>query len=204
MATNDEKPWTGAPADPASFFVWLKRASEAFWETVKLDGRIYGFQIQQGTKWNPGLTTQEIVEYEHNIGFKFPEVFKQYLRVMNGTDKKTINIYGNSGEPHAFGTGFYSYPRDMEEIKSMIAWIYEENDVSEPEVVAERIPHIMPIVSHRFLVIDNCDSNPILSMYGNDIILYATSLQHFLTSDVFNSHGVAVEHDDEVRVDFWL
>ncbi len=65
------------PEDPEKFFLWLKETSERAWQTVPLDEKIYGFQIQAGTKWNPGLSDDQITQYEADIGFAFPDIFKQ-------------------------------------------------------------------------------------------------------------------------------
>lgn len=193
-------PW-GSPA----FFSWLKRASEAHWETIQPDPVIYGFQVQPGTKWNPGLDDRTIQQYERDMGFAFPPVFKDYLRVMNGTDTPAINIYGSSGVPHARAPAYYAYPADLEVVKDMIAWVYEENDTSEAEVIREGYPHVMPIVSHRFLVMDGCTGNPVLSMHGNDIIPYAVDLQHFLAGEILGLHdpGVDARTGPGTGVPFW-
>ena len=92
------------------FFPWLKTESEKLWGEKDIDGGLYGFQFQKGTKWLDGLTDDEIADYERATGFKFPEIYKIYLKNMNGTDKQAINVYGGSGEPYQYAVGFYSYP----------------------------------------------------------------------------------------------
>ncbi len=193
-----------APKEPARFFVWLKQETEAYWKDIKLKDEIYGFQIQAGTRWNPGLNDDEIARYEKDMGFAFPPIYKLYLKAMNGTDKDTINIYGRSGEPVRYGTGFYSYPRDLAKAREMIAWIYESCHVTPADVEAREIPHIMPIVAHRFLVVDRCASNPVLSMYGDDIIPYGTDLMDFLRPFDGSDAPQDPARLNDVRVKFWL
>ncbi len=192
------------PRDPERFFPWLKRESEKLWESVELKRYIYGFQFQAGTKWNPGLNDGEIARFENEMGFEFPNMYKLFLKTMNGTDKDTINIYGSSGEPARFGTGYYAYPKDIDAVREMIDWIYESCNVTSNEVEATRIPHILPVVSHRFLVVDRCSSNPVLSMHGNDIIPYATDLMAFLFYDIFLNAAQDPCMPGDLRVTFWL
>jgi hypothetical protein len=193
-----------APKEPARFFAWLKQESEAKWKEVKLKDKIYGFQVQAGTRWNPGLSDAEIARFEKDMGFAFPPIYKLYLKAMNGTSKEAINIYGRSGEPERYAPGFYSYPKDLATMREMIDWIYEEGHVTPADVEAQGIPHIMPIVSHRFLVVDRCETNPVLSMYGNDIIPYASNLMAFLLYDIFHDGAPDPDMPDDLAVQFWL
>ena len=194
-----------APKNPDKFFPWLKENSERYWQTVEINGGIYGFQIQKGTKWLPGLSEQEVAEYEKEMGFSFPEVYKLFLKHMNGTDIPTINIYGQSGEPYQYAFGYYSYPRDLSTVKEQIEWIYEEFGVTPEFIDKNRIPRIMPIVGHRFLVMDHCAGAPVLSMYGRDTIYYGRSLESFLIDDIFEGGRIMISADTApVEVKFWL
>jgi len=190
------------PDNPNVFFQWLKKMSEKFWENVEMKRGVFGFQTQKETKWLEGLLEEEITEYESELGFALPEIYKFYLRNMNGTDKPAVNNYGDS-ETAAYASDYYSFPRDLEIVKDRIKWIYDEFLVDEEEVRSEKIPHIIPIVGHRFLIADNCAENPVLSMYGKDVIVYAPNLQKFLVADIFeNSSMVATDLSYEVKL--WL
>ncbi|HZE69035.1 MAG TPA: SMI1/KNR4 family protein [Pyrinomonadaceae bacterium] len=193
------------PNNPDKFFPWLKEMSERYWETIEINRGIFGFQIQKATKWLPGLSDEQIAEYEKEMGFSFREVYKLYLRQMNGTDLPTINIYGECGEPYRCASGYYSYPRDLTTVKETIKWVHEEFGVT-PEFIEEnKIPRIMPIVSHRFFVVDQCAEAPVLSMYGRDSIFYAPSLESFLVNDIFKGGRITIVADDSaVEVKFWL
>ncbi len=190
------------PDNPNVFFSWLKKMSEKVWENVELKRGVFGFQTQKETKWLEGLSEEEIAEYEIELGFAFPEIYKFYLRNMNGTDKLAINTYGDSEEV-AYAADYYSFPRDLEIVKDRIKWIYEEFLVDEEEVRSEKIPHILPIVSHRFLIADNCVENPVLSMYGKDVVVYAPSLQKFLVADIFEN-GSMIAADISYEIKLWL
>lgn len=188
--------------NPNVFFLWLKKTSEKVWENIEIKRGISGFQTQKETKWLDGLSEDEIKEFEVELGFEFPEIYKRYLRNLNGTDKPAKNIYGNE-DSVGFAPNFYSYPRDLDVIKDRIKWIYDEFLVDEEEVKRVKIPHILPIVGHRFLIADNCAENPVLSMYGRDVIPYAPNLQEFLVADIFRESSI-VSVDLNYEIKFWL
>ena len=192
-----------APEDTDKFFLWLKKESEKFWKTVSIDDSIFGFQIQKGTRWIRGLSEKEISDYEKSLGFPFPEAYKKYLRCMNGTDKETINVYGRSGEPYRYGPGFYSYPRDLDIIKTRIECNYRDFGTIAEKAEQEDIPHLIPIVSHRFLVADRCKANPVISIQGTDSILYSDSLESFLYYHVFEEKR-SQPNLSRIKVRFWL
>ena len=191
------------PQESKEFFIWLKNESERSWKKAKINPGIYGFQIQKRTKWNPPLSEVQITEYENELGFKFPGIYRTFLRHMNGTDKPAVNVYGKSGEPYAYAPEYYSYPRDLKVVKEMIEWICESFKIEVADIDGKRIPFILPIVSHRFLIVDEAGSNPVLSMHGDDVIPYASSLKNFLIDDIFRSH-MQEENLPYISVDFWL
>ncbi|MCX7748206.1 MAG: SMI1/KNR4 family protein [Clostridia bacterium] len=191
-------------SDLRSFYIDFKKESEKYWEAVDIDYRITGFQVQRGTRWLNGLSDNEIQEFEKEIGFNFPVVYKEFLKVMNGTDKDAINVYSNMGEPFTYGVEYYSFPRDINLVRDMIGWIYDSFHITKKQIEENQIPHILPIMSHRFLVIDRCETNPVLSMYGNDVILYANSLPAFLYNDIFNWHRSEPNMDYDINIKFWL
>ncbi|MGI9444823.1 MAG: hypothetical protein ACR2N1_20275 [Rubripirellula sp.] len=84
----------------ANFFAELKTKTEAKWAAEDVvNPAVYGFQFQQGTKWNPRLSSDEIKEYEDAVNARFPNDFHAMLRHVNGTDIPNLNVYGNTGEP---------------------------------------------------------------------------------------------------------
>jgi hypothetical protein len=181
------------PKETEQFFVWLKNESEKFWKSIKfwisinINPKVYGFQIQKNTKWNPGLSNSDIEKFEKDLGFNFPEIYKLFLKTMNGTDKPA----------------YYSYPRDLETIQEMIEWICESFEIKVKDMDGDKIPFIIPITQHRFLISDKTKRNPVLSMYGQDVIIYASSLKTFLINDIFYKHK---QEDNlaDISVDFWL
>jgi hypothetical protein len=70
------------PTNLNEFFHWLKKESEKQWENIEINKVIYGFQLQKGTKWLPGLTDAQITEYEKLLGFGF---WLEFLSVTSGS-----------------------------------------------------------------------------------------------------------------------
>jgi len=206
---NDLQP----PQNLNEFFPWLKEESEKLWATTRPNST-----IPAGMKWLPGLTDNQIADYEKEMGFAFPEIYKMYLRCMNGTEKSMHTYWeegsGWSGE-YGYPTGgrnrevvdsFYSYPRDIEYLRTKFGWafgwVYGAFRIKQKEFDRKGIPHIMPIISHRFLVIDRCEINPVLSIY-EDVLPYADSLNNFLLDDIFFG-GRQQPNLSHFKVKFWL
>ncbi|OQP44254.1 hypothetical protein A4H97_33415 [Niastella yeongjuensis] len=162
-------------------FKRIKQESEKLWEKVELE-ECWGFQIQEGSKWKKGLTEEELLDFERQLGFRFPDSLKNFLRTMNGLDRPGINHTGND-EDTEYGPTFYSYPEDIEKIKGQIEWVLEDNKVSELDLLSGKVPYVFPYLGHRCLV---CDKNQnVLSMHGNDIIYWGVNLSQGIAHDIW-------------------
>jgi len=114
---------------------------------------------------------------------------------MNGTDLPTVNIYGDSGTPAQKGVGVYSYPRDLEIVKMRIADVNNSRQEIR-QMLAEqgcKVAYgfqLMPIYGHRYvLCTSDLASSSVLSIHGNDVIVYEDSLREYLTKEFLgNSH----------------
>jgi hypothetical protein len=181
-------------------FVKLKELTENYWDNVDLNKKIYGFQIQKGTKWKKGLSEDQINEFEKTMGFKFPEILRDYYTVMNGVDKEQINVFGNSGYKYSYSQNIFSFPDEIQIIKDLIMWIYEENKINENEIKNKNISRIFPICYHRFILIDH-EEHPILSMHGNDIIFWANNIIDLYKMKIGISE---IKNVNNVKINFWL
>ena len=195
------------PDNSSLFFEKIKMISEQYWATSRLNDNLYGFQIQENTKWRTGLNNTELLDFEKDMGFSFPQSLINFYKVMNGLNKPGINIYGNSGVKPSFHPVFYSYPEDINLIKESVKWIYDDNSISENELINLGISRIFPIYQHRFMLID-IPGNPILSMHGNDIIYWADDLSKLLANELFgniyNAHDFENLKQPRAVVKFWL
>jgi hypothetical protein len=174
-----------------SFFRWFKSTSEERWraDTVRLD--LWGLQLQSGTKWNPGLSEEDIVQYEAAVGATFPSDFRLYLLEMNGTDRPTLDVRGSSGEPHRLGSGFYTYPKDIRLIQELIASVGQERNLLCATLYEEGFQlsddaSLIPIYAHRYVVCSSDVSrSPVLSISdSSDAIVYGNSLREYLEREV--------------------
>jgi hypothetical protein len=195
------------PDNTISFFQAIKILSEQYWSVTRPNENIYGFQIQQNTTWKPGLSDTDLLKFQDVIGFSFSEPLRNFYKVMNGLSKPGINIYGNDGTKPAFNEIFYSYPQDIDKVKELIKWVYDSNIVSENDLLRLNISRIFPICWHRFMLID-IPGNPILSMYGDDIIYWADDLSKLLANELFENiynvydfESVKYPNND---ISFWL
>ena len=197
------------PDDSFAFFETIKSKSEKFWAETLPDKDIYGFQIQQDTKWLQGLSDTAIQEFEKHAGFSFPSALRNFYKTMNGLTKPGINIYGNDGTPAVFRSVFYSYPDDLKLIQDQIEWIYEATSVKREDIESlKEISRIFPVYQHRFMLID-IPGNPILSMYGDDIIYYAENLSKLLAKEIFSGAIYNISDFEsppqlEPEIKFWM
>jgi hypothetical protein len=178
-----------------NFLTHFKQKTEERWCTIEINRDIYGFQFQAGTRWNSGLSAGEIETYQDAVKIRFPNDLKMFFATMNGTDLPTVNIYGDSGTPAQKGVGVYSYPRDLEIVKMRIADVNNSRQEIR-QMLAEqgcKVAYgfqLMPIYGHRYvLCTSDLASSSVLSIHGNDVIVYEDSLREYLTKEFLgNSH----------------
>jgi len=194
------------PNNSLSFFESIKRESEIYWAETKPSLGISGFQIQQHTIWREGLNEVGLREFERAINMVFPTPLRNFYSVMNGLTKAGINLYGNNGTPFSYRPVFYSYPDDIALINEQIDWIYEATSVNK-ELLGNSISRIFPIYGHRFMLID-APGNPILSMYGDDIIYWADNVSKLLANEIFDNINNVSDFESsperQTEISFWL
>jgi hypothetical protein len=175
----------------ADFLAEFKRTTEQKWGQQSFDPTLYGFQFQRSTRWMPGLSDNEIADYEDVLGTKFPHDFRTFLRAMNGTDLPTLNVYGSGGLVPRQSPGFYSYSRDVEVVKHLIEVVQENRDDIALDLASQgfHLPaqaSLVPICGHRYVVCTRkLNTSAVLSVvvYDIDAIVYANSLQEYLRKD---------------------
>src|SRR3990170_7794156 len=153
---------------PQEFFPWLKSKSETLWASYD--------SYHKNSTWLPGLTEGQIADFENEIGFNFSDIYTAYLKIMNGTTEYSyavsheVVLRGGMDPTDLYSATesyerqlhlFHSYPRDLwtirSEIREVCAWFQVKSD----ELDQRNIPHIMPISTGIFLVIDHCEANPV-------------------------------------------
>jgi hypothetical protein len=174
----------------SEFLAELRRATEAAWQK-EINPHVYGFQFQPGTRWNPGLSEQQIASYEEVLGIGFPRDFKDFLAAMNGTDLPMLNTYGNCGEPHRQAVFVYSYPRDLETVRERIHRVQQyrytlTKTMEEQGFELRASDGLVPIYGHHYVVCSSdLDKSVVLSIQdAEDAIVYGNSLQEYLERDL--------------------
>jgi hypothetical protein len=147
ISNTDESKWVTLPQpdNSISFFECIKNESEKFWSNTLPNKSIYGFQIQQDTKWRPRLSDRELQRFENACGFPFPTPLRNFYKTMNGLTKQGINLYGNNGTPHTYRSVFYSFPDDMQLIQDQIDWIYEATSIKKEDLQSLGVSRIFPV-----------------------------------------------------------
>jgi hypothetical protein len=196
------------PDESLSFFETIKKESETFWADSSPNKDIYGFQIQQDSKWRQGLSDGELQEFESSIGFSLPIPLRNFYKTMNGLTKQGINLYGNDGTRPTFRSVFYSYPEDLKLIQEQIEWVYETKSVKKEDLERLKVSRIFPVYRHRFMLVDIPD-NPILSMHGEDIIYFAENLSKLVANEIFsgviyNVYDFESPLQSQREIKFWL
>ncbi|MBP9773959.1 MAG: SMI1/KNR4 family protein [Candidatus Peribacteraceae bacterium] len=167
------------------FLILFKRQTEEMWVNKELERDIYGFQVQAGTKWLPGLSPEQIRAYEHDIGCVFPHELRQFLSVMNGLDRESINIYGMSGEPFLTKHTVYAYPRDFELIHGQITSLQKSAQELAPLLTDLRISaatvRFVPLYMGSYVVCaDDPSYNPVIFCDGSFVELVSETLKEAL------------------------
>jgi len=163
----------------------FKVKSEDKFRNLKIEN-CWGFQIQPGTTWNPGLNKYEIEALEKLFGFEFPFDYKDMLLTINGFDRDQIAIDPDGKEANEFGRRMYKYPEDHEttfslrqEIKDNINYVNEELQLSGFDT--EKVVGFVPLYSHRAMAVftDKSLSLVISIHQGDDVIVYSNSLMDY-------------------------
>lgn len=178
------------------FLLRFKRQTEANWVKAVIDRSIFGFQFQAGSRWIVGLDEEGISDYERAVQARFPDDFRRFLRFMNGTDLPTLNVYACTGEPHRTAVGVYSYPRDLEIVRSRMKDVAAERKeieavLGEQDFELRAGDLLVPIYGHRFVVCgSDLKKSVVLSICGSDAIVYGMTLRAYLQAE-FLSLGKA-------------
>jgi hypothetical protein len=162
---------------------WLrfKNLTEKKFKSAKLR-ECWGFQIQKNTKWNNGLTINEIAQFEKILGLTFPLDYIEMLKSFNGFATLQISIDPDGKEEDKFERKCYKYPDDIEKTKWLIEEVnkniqYANEAIEDAGFDSQEVEGFIPLYAHRVLVVlKNKEYSPVLSVWGDDIIIYGESL----------------------------
>ena len=121
---------------------------------------------------------------------------------------------------------FYNWKKDIEEINYRLEWPYRtifedvigqnkvwlkswgkirpKSNLKKGEIFKnwfKNVPKLIPITGHRFVVSENLKKdNPVLSVYGSDIIVYGWNMRHYLLNELkehLNLFEFVYDNEDE-------
>ncbi|SFQ68675.1 SMI1/KNR4 family protein [Flavobacterium akiainvivens] len=187
--------------DNCADFTKLKEATERYWLKAGYT-KCWGVQVQEGSKWKKGLTDAELDAFEAAMGITFPDVLRGFYKTMNGLDRPGVDFKGDVKAEPGLKPAFYSYPDDLPSINQQIDRICEDNNITRQDMLAGKVPFIIPVYGHRCLVFDG--TGRMLSMVGRDIIIYADNIARAIAKDVFEYVSNEVIPANLQPVPFWL
>ena len=198
------------PKDYIEFLHWIKETTEAFWSkrTKEKPEELLPDEWIRGAKWI-GLTEEEIDRIEEKYQVKFTVEHRAFLNILHTIDKKEPREHYDENDKliYVYKSFFHNWLIDDDELEYRLRWSYETilDDLlnqswwnflgKEPQsnegkkiIFTEQFqvaPKLIPIYGHRFVISEpqNVD-NPVLSVYGSDIIIYGWNMRHYLLSEL--------------------
>ncbi len=199
---------------------WAKNPTEITYDDEEIENQLFG------AKWI-GLNDSEIdkIEIKHNI--KFTPDHREFLRILHTLDRKYIitdpeQFPEGTTVFYKESSFFYDWLSDNQEIKNALNWpfrtIFEdivgkngvwlkswgnrvESDEEREEVFSKwysQAPKLLPLTRHRFLVSEpNEINNPVLSVWGSDIIVYGWNLRSYILNELTTELELLEEVYDE-------
>jgi hypothetical protein len=162
----------------------FKTRTEDLWARRDPHPDICGFQFQRGTRWRPGLSADELAAYEAALGLRLPDDARLFFRTLNGTDRPTVDVAPEAVDRE--GHGVYSYPHDLDFVRSIVADLREDWPEVSAELGLADGAFGWPVFGHRSIV---CSEDPkdsrVASIVTGDSIIFAPSLREWLELEFF-------------------
>jgi hypothetical protein len=208
-----ESPSSQPPLVGPEFLEWLRTVTETRWEThIPRDFQaagVGGLDWARGTKWRGGMTDAQVDDAQRRYRLVFPPDYRRFLTTLHTTDPEMVGaFYEGSTLVAKTGRSVHDWSGDPDPINKALAapvdgllWSIEAEDSWHPrwgprpdtergrvEVIralAANAPPLIPVMGHRYLVgAPIVEGNPVLSMYGADVIVYADNLESYLASEL--------------------
>lgn len=199
---------------------------EATFDTF-MDAGVGGSSWRTGTQWQAGLDEQQIDAIELHWKLKFPRDYRQFLSVLNAPDRGRYHVGWSDEPPYGMEEGddtpsYFDWRKDDEAVTGALNWPFEglffdvEENALWPDSWGERpdkaedllkkfaqlvatAPALIPITGHRYLLADSLEAgNPVLSIWGSDIICYGSNLKNFLMLEFSELIGLDFDEVSEV------
>ncbi|HEU4783231.1 MAG TPA: hypothetical protein VFS83_07825, partial [Ktedonobacterales bacterium] len=194
------------------FLYWFRKRTEEAWAG--------GYPRQ---RWLPGLSEEEIAGIERAWDLRFPPDYRLFLRLLHavGEEMSADSRSRKRLVPVSKSKIVYNWLLDTKDLRRMFAWPFdgfafdlEHNDLWLPKwgerpltagarrkrlrEAISSAPKLIPITGHRYLLAEPLRAgNPVLSVYGLDIIIYGTDLRRFLLIEF--AHLLGVDRDSVLQ-----
>lgn len=182
------------------FLSWLRDATEAAWRQMdewnlgEYDRRGYiGPRWRPGTRWTGGLDEAAIAEVERQYAVVFPPQHRLFLQTLHSTKPWRTGADYSRGDRLGLveSPGFYDWRHDQIRIREAMRAVEDRTPFAQ-EIASHHggsrwlpggpFPALLPIIGHRYVVAD--DSQWILSIVGDDAIVYGEDLRAFLLAEL--------------------
>ena len=186
-----------------------------------------GGSWRTGTQWQSGLDEPRIDALERHWELKFPRDFRRFLAVLNAPDRGVYNVGWIDDPPYDMRAGddapsYFDWRKDDEAIVDALnrplegllfhveesslwldSWGERPGTVTDVRTKLAQLvanaPRLIPITGHRYLLADSIEAgNPVLSVYGNDIICYGSNLKNLLLLEFSSLLGLDFKEVTEV------
>jgi hypothetical protein len=169
---------------------------------------------RRGTRWTGGLSETAIAEAEHRYELRFPAQHRLFLRRLHSTKPWCSGAsYADGGDrlrPWE-APGFYDWVDDEPYLRAATDWLvdglvvdpvadhyWQSSWGSQPKdteelrarmtALVEAAPPLIPIYAHRYVVGDG--SGLVLSVHGQDVIVYGRDLRDYLLRELGGLLGI--------------
>jgi hypothetical protein len=173
------------------------------------------------------MTGADIEDAERRFGLMFPPDYRLFLATLHTPDPPMVGAaFMGSELVSTTGRQFSDWTGESDAIRAAMAWpidgllwSVEADDSWHPswgtrpkdqrhrEAVVRELaaggPQLIPIFGHRYLVGPGDRSgNPVLSIYGSDVIVYAPNLRAYLPLEIGLEPRVEEKRPDR-PIPFW-
>lgn len=166
----------------------------------------------KGIKFEPGLTTDEIVKIEKLYAIKFPKSLKVFLMEGLPISKGFYNWRNFELNNVEFIKSIIYKPlKDINDSAEEVYWCEEwgEEPVSTADKVKsvrerlKKAPTLLPLFSHRYMpeTVDN--KPPVISVHGIDIIYYGENLEDYLEVEFGEKEQDEINFERISPIPFW-
>jgi len=167
---------------------------------------------QAGVAFAPGLTHRELSALERDYGVTFPAPLKAFYRkalpksagLYDWRDRSPENVKAIKERITHPAQYLAEHPREVDWCE---AWGPEPDDprkrASAIQAMVSRAPKLIPVYLHRYMADHPCDTPPVFSICGADIICYGKDLPAYLRAE-FITHRCEVKYLSEITyIPFW-